>query len=40
MEWGAVLFLREEKPECLEVFTYGNVIWEGVHDGFSIEESD
>ena len=36
---GAVLFLREEKPECLEVFTYGDAIWEGVYDGFSIEES-
>lgn len=33
---GAVLFLKGGKPECLEVYTYGDP-WDGVCDGFSIE---
>jgi hypothetical protein len=35
---GAVLFFEEGKPECLEIFTYGDD-WDGVFDGFSIEQS-
>lgn len=37
---GAALFLKGGKPECLEVFTYGNDHWDGVYDGFSIEQTD
>ena len=33
---GAVLFLKGGKPECLEIFTYGD-LWDGIYDGFSIE---
>jgi hypothetical protein len=36
---GAVLFLNENQPECLEVYTYGHELWDGVHDGFFIEET-
>ena len=33
---GAVLFCRSGKPECLEMFTYGDDHWDGVFSGFSI----
>jgi len=33
---GAVLFCSDHHPTCLEVFTYGDEAWDGVHDGFSI----
>ena len=36
---GAVLFCRNGKPECLETFTYGDDHWDGVPDGFSIEQA-
>ena len=36
---GAVLFCRNGKPECLETFTYGDDHWDGVSDGFSIEQA-
>jgi hypothetical protein len=36
---GAVLFLNGNQPECLEVYTYGLELWDGVHDGFFIEET-
>ena len=36
---GAVLFLRGGKPECLEIFTHGDDPWDGVYDGFSIEQT-
>ena len=36
---GAVLFCRNGKPECLETFTYGDDHWDGVFDGFSIEQA-
>ena len=36
---GAVLFLKGGKPECLEIFTYGDDQWDGLFDGFSIEHS-
>lgn len=35
---GALLFYRGDQPECLEVHTYGNEHWDGLFDGFSIEE--
>lgn len=37
---GAVLFCRGDRPECLEVYTFGNEHWDGVYDGYSIEESN
>ncbi len=36
---GAVLFLKGGKPDCLEIFTYGDDHWDGVFDGFSIERT-
>jgi hypothetical protein len=36
---GAVLFCKGGKPQCLEVFTYGDDHWEGVYDGFAIERT-
>jgi hypothetical protein len=36
---GAVLFCKGDRPKCLEVFTYGNDPWEGVYDGFTIEQT-
>ena len=36
---GAVLLLKGGMPECLELFTYGDDHWEGVYDGFSIEQT-
>jgi hypothetical protein len=35
---GAVLFCEAGMPHCLEVYTYGNDHWEGVYDGFAIEQ--
>jgi hypothetical protein len=36
---GAVLFCKGDTPKCLEVFTYGDDHWEGVYDGFTIEQT-
>lgn len=36
---GAVLFCKGLQPECLEVYTYGDQHWDGVYDGFSIEQT-
>ncbi len=36
---GAVLFCKGGRPQCLEVFTYGDDHWEGVYDGFAIEQT-
>ncbi len=36
---GALLFCKGGKPQCLEVFTYGDDLWEGVYDGFAIEQT-
>jgi len=36
---GAVMFLNGDQPECLEVYTFGVELWDGVYDGFSIEET-
>jgi len=37
---GAVLFYRGEQPTFLEVFTYGEEYWDGVYDGFCIQQTD
>ena len=34
---GAVLSLRGGRPLCLEIYTYGDELWDGVYDGFSFE---
>jgi hypothetical protein len=34
---GAVLFCVGGRPECLEVYTFGDDHWDGEYDGFSIE---
>lgn len=34
---GAVLVRKGGRPQCLEVFTYGDDRWEGVYGGFAIE---
>ena len=36
---GAVLFCKGHQPECLEIHTYGEDHWDGVYDGFSIEQT-
>lgn len=36
---GAVLIRKGGQPQCLELFTYGNDQWEGVYDGFTIEQT-
>jgi len=36
---GAVLFCKGGRPQCLEVFTYGDDHWEGVYDGFAIKQT-
>ena len=35
---GAVLYMRGARPEELELFAYGDERWDGVHDGFSIDD--
>ena len=36
---GAVLFVEGGKPKLLETFTYGDDHWDGVYEGFSIDEA-
>jgi hypothetical protein len=36
---GAILFCRGGWPKCLETYTFGNELWDGVFDGFSITAS-
>jgi hypothetical protein len=33
----AVLFLNGAYPECLEICTFGDDLWDGVYDSFAIE---
>lgn len=35
---GATLFFEEGHPKFLETYTYGDVLWGGEYDGFSIEK--
>lgn len=37
---GAVLFCRGGRPQCLEVFTFGDDRWDGVFDGFDLFAPD
>ena len=36
---GAVLFCENNKPKCLETYTFGEELWVGVYEGFSIKEN-
>ncbi|MEM7307934.1 MAG: hypothetical protein AAF682_14750 [Planctomycetota bacterium] len=36
---GAVLFCLGNRPDVLEIFTYGDERWDGRHDGFRIEDA-
>ena len=36
---GAVLFCRSNQPDFLELFTYGDDLWDGNYDGFYFDES-
>lgn len=36
---GAVLFCRGARPECLETYTFGDTLWDGVFEGFAIKET-
>jgi hypothetical protein len=36
---GAVLFCKGDRPNCLEVFTYGDDHRDCVYDGFTIEQT-
>jgi hypothetical protein len=36
---GAVLHCRAKRPKCLELFTYGDDVWDGTFDGFTFEET-
>ena len=35
---GAILFCRGGRPKCLETYTHGSDLWDGVFDGFVIKE--
>ena len=36
---GAVLFCEAGKPKVLETYTFGNELWNGEYEGFSIEKN-
>jgi hypothetical protein len=36
---GAILFCENGKPTCLEIFVYGDGNWDGLYEGYSIEET-
>lgn len=36
---GAMLSCEDGRPKCLEMFTYGNEHWDGLYDGFSLEDT-
>jgi hypothetical protein len=35
----AVLFCKDGKPETLEIVTFGNEMWDGTYEGFSISKA-
>ena len=37
---GAVLWCRGARPQCLELFTYGDDRWDGKFQGFSFDEDN
>ena len=36
---GAVLFFQGGQPKCLETYTFGGQLWDGVYEGFAIPSS-
>ena len=36
---GAVLFCQGERPRCLETYTFGAELWDGVFEGFVIQNA-
>jgi hypothetical protein len=36
---GAVLFCRGGQPKCLETYTFGAELWDGVFEGFAIQKA-
>ena len=36
---GAVLFCLEDQPKCLETYTFGDELWDGVFEGFVIQKA-
>ena len=36
---GAVLFWEGDQPKCLETYTFGAELWDGVFDGFYIQKA-
>ena len=36
---GAVLFCRGDQPKCLETYSFGDELWDGVFEGFVIQKA-
>lgn len=36
---GAVLWCRASQPSCIELFTYGDELWDGTYEGFYLDET-
>lgn len=36
---GAVLFCEGDQPKCLETYTFGDELWDGVFEGFVIQKT-
>ena len=36
---GAVLFCQGDQPKCLETYTFGDELWDGVFEGFVIQKA-
>jgi hypothetical protein len=36
---GAALFCQGDQPKCLETYTFGDVLWDGVFEGFVIQKA-
>ena len=36
---GAVLWCHSHRPQCLEIYVYGDTFWDGLFDGFAITPS-
>lgn len=32
---GSILFLKDDLPLCLEIYSYGEDLWDGLYDGFA-----
>jgi len=36
---GAVLLCQRDRPKCLETYTFGGELWDGVFEGFVIQKA-